>query len=263
MADRPVGSAGTQLTKPPRGHELPDRATLSSRRRFARRQWARRWLAWRRLLVLLVVLLAVVGVVHTVYFSDRLAVKKVEIAGAEELSDEEVLDAAEVPLGEPLATTDLSAIELRVSSLARVRSVEVSRQWPNTLAVSVSEREPVAVVSIGGRLQALDREGVVFASYRRPPPGLPLIETSIGTGSEALAEVASVVVALPTGLRALVDFVRVDSIDTISLNLQDGRTVRWGSAERSTQKASVLEALLDQEAAVYDVTVPEQPTISG
>lgn len=263
MVERPGGSIGTQLTKPPRGRDVPDRATLTSRRRFARRQWARRWLAWRRLLALLVVLLIVVGLVHTVYFSDRLTVKKVEISGSKELTDEQVLDAAEVPLGDPLATADLSAIELRISSLARVRSVEVARQWPNTLAVSVSEREPVAVVSIGGRLQALDREGVVFGSYAQPPADLPRIETSIGTGSEALAEVASVVVALPTALRSLVDFVQVDTIDTINLNLQDGRTVRWGSAERSAQKASVLEALLDQKATVYDVTVPEQPTISG
>ncbi len=263
MASRSGGPAGTQLTRPARGQAPPDRATLSSRRRFARRQWTRRWLAWRRVLAALVVVFLVAGTIHTVYFSDHLAVEKVTVTGVEELTDGQIRAAAEVPLGGPLATADLSAIELRVSSLARVRTAKVSRRWPNTVTVSVEEREPVAVVSINGKLQGLDREGVVFAAFRRAPEGLPRIETSIGTGSEALAEVASVVMALPTSLRSLVDFVRVDSIDTISLNLQDGRTVRWGSAERSSQKASVLEALLDQEATVYDVTVPEQPTISG
>lgn len=255
-------TGGTQLTRTPRGNSGPDRATLTSRKRFARRQWTRRWFAWRRLLVALLVVAVIAATIHTVYFSDRLAVEKVAVDGAGELTDQQVREAAEVPLGGPLATADLDAIALRVRSLARVRDVEIIRRWPHTVAVSVVEREPVAVVSIGGRLRALDRDGVVFASYRSAPVGLPRIETSIGTGSDALAEVASVVVSLPSPLRALIDNVGVESVDAISLNLQGGRVVRWGSAERSDQKASVLEALLDQKARVYDVTVPEQPTIS-
>ncbi len=261
---RPSRGAGTQLRRPGEADgPAPDSATVSARRRFARRQRARRLLAWRPLLGLTAVLALLGGGGYLVYFSDTLAVEKVVVDGVAELRPQQVRAAAEVPIGEPLATADLTAIEYRVRSLARVRTAEATRQWPGTVRIAVTEREAVAVVRIGNRLRALDGEGVVFASYRRAPAGLPRIETAIGTGSEALAEVSSVVVSLPQALRDLVDFVEVETVDQISLRLRDGRTVRWGSAERSSQKAQVLGALLQQSATVYDVTVPEQPTVSG
>src|SRR3712207_9449958 len=65
-----------------------------------------------------------------------------------------------------------------------------SRQWPNAVLVSVEERVAIAVVDIGGRLRGMDAEGVVFRDYRRAPPGLPRVETSIGTTADALREAA-------------------------------------------------------------------------
>ena len=51
-------------------------------------------------------------------------------------------------------------------------------------------------------------------------------------------------------------------MDTISLVLRNGRTILWGSAEDSANKAEVLDVLLDRKAQVYDVSVPGQPTIT-
>ncbi len=56
-------------------------ATIRSRKRFARRQWARRWLAWRRVVALLLLIALMVGAVWLFYFSDVLAVKDVEVHG--------------------------------------------------------------------------------------------------------------------------------------------------------------------------------------
>ena len=74
------------------------------------------------------------------------------------------------------------------------------------------------------------------------------------------AEAAAVVSALPDDLAPRVDHVSVATVDQIELALRDGRTVVWGSAEDSAQKAEVLEVLLGQEASVYDVSVPSNPT---
>jgi cell division protein FtsQ len=54
--------------------------------------------------------------------------------------------------------------------------------------------------------------------------------------------------------------VRAQSMDSITLTLADGRSVRWGSADESQRKVQVLAILLKQKASVYDVSVPEQPT---
>lgn len=240
-----------------------DPTTARSRRRFARRQWARRWLAWKPVVAVVAVVALVVGVLWTVYFSSVLAVEGVEVTGAETVTADQVRAAAAVPTGRPLARVDLAGIERRVEALAVVRSADVSRKWPHQVLIAIEERVAIAVVEIGGRLRGMDASGVVFRDYRRAPAGLPRVETSTGTPAEALQEAAKVISALPGDLATTVDHVEVETIDQISLVLRDGRIVRWGSAEQSDEKARVLPDLLEIDARVYDVSVPGQPTTSG
>jgi cell division protein FtsQ len=238
-----------------------DRSTRRTRRRFARRQWRRRWLAWRYVLAVVLVL-AVVGVgIYAVWFSSWLAVDHIEVSGAQTVSAGDLRTRSGIDEGEPLARVDLARAERRIGALAVVKSVSVTRQWPHGVLISVQEREPIAVVEIGGQLRGMDEDGVVFRTYKKAPPGLPRVETSIGTTSDALKEAAKVVAALPQDLSLQVDHVGVETIDQISLVLKDGRTVVWGSADQSATKAEVLATLLATvQAQVYDVSVPSKPT---
>ena len=239
-----------------------ERAALQTRRRFARRQWRRRWLAWKYVVTGTVLLVLVVGGLVTVYFSDALAVDGVEVTGEKSLSDDDVRAAAQVPLGEPLARVDLDRIRNRVLGLAVVRSVEVSRQWPHEVLIAVEERTAVAVVKVAGKLRGLDEDGVVFGTFAKAPAGLPLVETKASTSGEALREAALVAAALPGDLAERVDHVVVETVDMITLELKGGREVRWGSSAQSEQKARVLETLLLQKATTYyDVSVPGNPTL--
>lgn len=243
-------------------HGAADEHTVRlARRRFARRQWARRWLAWRGLLVLLGVLAAVAGVVWLVFYSSVLAVKGVRVEGLDVLEPAQVRRVAAVPIGEPLAAVGLEAVEARVESLAAVESVDVARSWPDRVVISVVEREAVAVVERDGRIRGVDADGVLFRGYASRPAGLPVVRISAGTRTEALAEAARVIDALPGDLAADVAHLSVRTVDSISLELRNGRTVFWGSAEDSASKAEVLAVLLRQKASVYDVSVPGQPTI--
>jgi cell division protein FtsQ len=45
------------------------------------------------------------------------------------------------------------------------------------------------------------------------------------------------------------------------LTLADGRTVIWGTNERTDEKAQKLAALLTQPGHVYDVSSPDLPTV--
>jgi cell division protein FtsQ len=258
MRDAVKSRADTTGTAP-----AADPATIRSRKRFARRQWARRWLAWRRVVALLLLMALMVGAVWLFYFSDVLAVEDVEVQGTRTLSSEEVREVAAVPSGLPLARVDLDAIRARVEALAVVRDADVTRTWPDGVLVDVEERVAIAVIEIGGRTRGMDAEGVVFRDYPKPPPGMPQVRTSTDTRSDALREAALVVEALPTEISRRVDHVEVATIDQISLVLRDGKTVVWGSAEESDAKAEVLAGLLQQPASKYDVSVPAQPTTSG
>jgi cell division protein FtsQ len=244
-------------------HTPEERAALQTRRRFARRQWARRWLAWKYVVAALLLVVLVGGGSYAVFFSDALAADGVEVTGERTLTDDQVREVAQVPLGDPLARVDLDAIQRRVESLPVVKSAEVSRQWPHDVLIEVEERTAVAVVEIAGSLRGLDAEGIVFGTYREAPDGLPRVRTTATTSGDALREAALVVAALPSDLAARVNHVEVLTVDQIALELKDGRRVRWGSSAQSDEKAKVLEALLLQDAQVYDVSVPGNPTTSA
>jgi len=157
---------------------------------------------------------------------------------------------------------DLDRADARVGSLAEVRSVDVTRAWPDGVRIEVVERTAVAVVDISGRLRGLDADGVVFREYRTAPKGMPRVRPGAAAGTDALKEAATVVSALPQDLASRIDHVEVATVDQITLVMRDRRRVMWGSAEESALKAQVVDRLLAaQEASVYDVSVPGNPTI--
>lgn len=236
------------------------RAELRTRQRFARRQWARRWMRWKYLLASVLLVALVVTAAWLVFFSSVLAVTKVEVAGNELLSDRKVLRIAEVPDGEQLALVDLADAARRVSTLSEVKDVDVTRAWPDGVLITVTERTAIAVVDLAGKIRGLDAEGIVFRDYASAPPGLPRVRPTTSAGTDALKEAAGVVSALPDDLAARVDHVEVQTIDQITLVLRDERQVLWGSADESALKATVLVTLLaNQDAKVYDVSVPGSP----
>ena len=238
-----------------------ERAARRTRRRFLRRQWARRWLSLRRVLVAVAVVALVGTSIWLVLFSATLQVVTVEVVGNRLLSDRAVRTIADVPLGEQLALVDLDRATGRVSSLAEVRSVDVTRSWPDGVRIEVEERTAVAVVELAGRLRGLDADGVVFRDYKAVPRGMPRIRPTTSAGTDALRESATVVAALPADLGDRVDFVTVETIDQITLVLRDGREVVWGSADESALKAEVIDRLLAEKGTVYDVSVPASPTV--
>jgi cell division protein FtsQ len=262
VRSRSKDDSATTATDLTTSRAATDPAAERTRRRFARRQWRRRWLAWRFVLVILLVALLIGGGVWAVWFSSWLAVDQVEVSGAQTASADDIRARADIETGQQLVRVDLAEAAARVRSMAVVKTVEVTRQWPDRILVSIEERVAIAVVDIGGRLRGMDAEGVVFRDYKRAPPGLPRVETSIGTTSEALREAAAVISALPESLTLIVDHVLVETVDQISLVLRDGRVVIWGSSADSETKAEVLEELLKTPAQVYDVSVPSRPTTS-
>lgn len=228
---------------------------------FNRRRWTASLRRWRSLLIGVLVLAVLVTGVWLVFFSSVVTVRGVDVVGNRTVSSAQIERVARAPIGTPLARADLSAVRARVEAIAAVKSVSVSRSWLHTIRIEVTERTPVAVVSRGAGLQAVDLDGVLFGSYAAEPKDLPLIRTSPGVTAEVLAEAAKVVHSLRADIAAKVRYVDVASIDEITLRLSHGPKVQWGSAEDSEEKAQVLAVFLRQSPHVseIDVSVPGKP----
>ncbi len=189
-----------------------------------------------------------------------LGVQTVTVSGTERLDPATVRAVAAVPAGEPLATLDAGAVAARLEKLPVVRSVEVDRRWPRTVAIVVHERVAAAVQQRGPAFALVDRSGVVFDQVDRRPNGLPLVSAPVDAGPSALRAALDVLDVLPASVAGEVRQVRATGPDDVRLQLSKGRTVVWGSAERGARKAAVLAVLLTRKASVYDVSAPDAPT---
>lgn len=230
---------------------------VESAQRFGaatREKRTRRWLV----LVAVVVLAALAAWV--LWFSSLLSVREVRVLGAVAVSADQVLTAADVPVGVPLARVDVAGIEGRVGAIPRVGAVEVRRGWPDVLVVVITERTPIAVAREGSAYVYLDATGARFGSAAVPANGMPVV---VASGDVPAASALAVVDALPAALRRSVTTVTARTRDDVVLTLADGVTVRWGSAEQSDRKAAVLAGLLHVKARSYDVSAPDLPTSRG
>jgi cell division protein FtsQ len=230
--------------------------------RFARRQWRRRLRALRPYAVGLLVVGLVGFAVWAVFFSTWLAVDDVEVDGAELLTADEVVSTADIQLGTPLARVDLDDVTERIEDIPEVAEASVHRSWPHTVTITVTERTPLAAVRQRGEWWVMDREGVVFRKTGEQDPSVPIVQLPNSLGPEALGEVAEVVESLPEDLLDQTKRVHAVTMDSITVKLDGRREIVWGSAAESGRKVEVLRVLLEKPGRVYDVSVPEQPTIS-
>lgn len=223
----------------------------------------RRWLPQRTSMRVLlsagaVAVVAVVAVM-TVWFTPALSVRHIEVRGMDQVPEAEIVGALGVDDGTPLMQVDTRAAAQGVAGIARVARVSVHRDFPSTLDVDVTERTPVAYVDADDGPHLIDEDAVDFAQAD-PPPGLPQIvmDDPADTGLER--SVLGMVVDLPEQLRGRIARITVASPADVSFGLDDGRTLRWGSVDRSGLKARVALAVLEQPGETVDVSSPNLPT---
>lgn len=208
------------------------------------------------------------------YGSNWFRIERVSADGARVLTDKQILHAAAVNEGEPLLSVDREAVEKRLlATLPRLAKADVVRAWPDGIGLHVTERRPELVLRKAGKYVEVDAEGVRFATSATRPRNAPLLvmraqesETESHFGVKRLRkEAVRVASALPARVAAETRVVKVRSYDHISLELNDGRIVLWGSGDRGESKSASLLALMKaaKNAQYFDVSVPSAPAASG
>lgn len=209
--------------------------------------------------VVLTVTTVALGLV--LYFTPAMSARSVVVVGDGAVSRDEVLGAADIRLGTPLLQIDTDEVADRVAGIRRVASARVQREYPSTVRITIVERIPVVVKDFGDGPHLFDRDGVDFATGP-PPPGLPYIDVEDpGPTDPPTTAALQVMTALRPEVVAQVSRVAAPSVSSITLTLTDGRTVVWGTTDRTGEKAEKLAALLTQPGRVYDVSSPDLPTV--
>lgn len=215
-----------------------------------------RMLVW---LILLTITSVVLGLV--LYFTPVMSARSLVVTGTGAVTREEVVDVAQVRIGTPLLQIDTDAVADRVAGIRRVASARVQREYPSTLRITIVERVPVVVKDFPDGPHLFDRDGVDFATAP-PPPALPYIDVdNPGPADPPTRAALEVMTALRPEVAAQVGRIAAPSVASITLTLADGRTVVWGTTDRTDEKAEKLAALLTQPGRVYDVSSPDLPTV--
>ena len=94
-----------------------------------------------------------------------LQVDRIVVHGNERLSTDEVLTLLNGLRGQSLIATDLETWRLQMLSSPWVRTAELRRSLPSTVDVFLSEKEPLGIARVRGRMYLLDDGGGFIDEY--------------------------------------------------------------------------------------------------
>jgi cell division protein FtsQ len=113
--------------------------------------------------------------------SAGLEVKRVLLRGAHQTAHDEIIDALGPIVGGSILQLSLDEARARIEELGWVRSAAVTRLLPDTVSISIRERDPAAVWQIKGDLHLIDKDGALIREVdANEYSNLPLI---VGVGA--------------------------------------------------------------------------------
>jgi cell division protein FtsQ len=265
-----AGGGAAPRRRPPADRRIADRRKAIVAARVRRR---RRILGWA-----LAALALAVGVAYLIR-TPLFGLSAVRVDGAGAVSRAEVLEAGQVRLGEPYLGLDLDAIRDRVAALPRVAAVRVTRDYPSSLRITLTERPPVASVSAGSVYWLVAADGTVLDAAASRPRGLPYVASvplpaGVGPGTRLppgneLANALTALGGMTPRLKAQVTGVDARSLDSLEFTLEDGTRVLYGLAvDQPAKDAAVLLVRRTlqregREAQRIDVRNPSAPTVKA
>jgi cell division protein FtsQ len=211
--------------------------------------------------VLSLVILVIVAVV-----SPLLAVREIEVVGANRVSAASILKDLNSLKGKPLPQITSDELAAKLSKYELIDSVSAVALPPSKLRVVVVERTAIAIVNINGIDYLYDAAGVQLGRATSTDllptidhPGNPATST-------AFSQAISVILSLPVALLPKIDKITAMSKDNVVLHLRDySQKILWGDASQPALKAKVLSALLNHYAKhfgqTFDVSAPSQPSV--
>jgi cell division protein FtsQ len=87
--------------------------------------------------------------------------KNIEVSSAKRLTQEEILALAGVEAGQDMARMNLKRMGEQLAQNPWVETVRIHRYFPDRLSITITEREPLAIVNMGF-IYYLDKKGTVF-----------------------------------------------------------------------------------------------------
>ena len=190
-----------------------------------------------------------------------LAVDDVLVEGRHRTDAGAILAALEVERGLPILAFDPHAAKQRLEALPWVAKAAVERRLPSWIYVSLTERQPLALWQLDGKLTVIDSDGTVIPGAKIERfASLPLV-----VGQDAPAHAADLLALLDSepNLRPLVTAAFRVSGRRWNLRLEGGIDVQLPEAGADLAWAKLAEVerqqqVLERDVIVSDLRLPDR-----
>lgn len=206
--------------------------------------------------------------------SPPLKLRRIEVAGNEKVSKDEVAAASGLVAGVHLLTLSTADVSTRVEALPWIRTSRVERIIPSKVRITVTERQPAAEVLVSEAQLLVDREGVVLETASGDTSFVKIADLPTRAARPGdritlaqLREALEIFEALDPEIRMRTALVRAATVDRITLELEEGTSIIYGAGEKTEEKNFAIKALLAQaetegrRLARIDVRVPKRPAV--
>jgi cell division protein FtsQ len=194
------------------------------------------------------------------------SVEDVMVLGRDRTTVADILGALQVKRGAPILAASPIEAKVRLEALPWVRSAAVARLLPDTIAVEITERKPMALWQHGGKFELIDEEGKMLPVEQLGQfSSLPVL---VGEGApEAGAELLAMLAEEPALRDRVAASVRV-SDRRWNLRMDNGIDVELPeeNAETAWRELARLErtyGLLERDIRRVDLRLPDRMVLQS
>jgi len=211
-------------------------------------------------------------VVYFLLSSPYLAIRSVQVEGARLLTGEKIRNLANIPIGSNIFRVALGKAADRLVQEPLIRQVWIGRSLPDTIAIRITERQPIVTLQTQGRLWEIDAENIPCRRVSRPDPRRPLIvferplQVAPGQPIEGEAFKAAMFCADFAARKKLflMTKIEVDQNGNLCLNMDKGVQVKLGRCFDLPEKLGILELVwrdprVRYDSVYLDLTCPTKP----
>ena len=210
-----------------------------------------RWSVPLRLFIAFLPIVIVAGATYAVMESSFFKVQ-----GARSLDQHAVAELTRLQ-GQSMLTLSTGGARERLLAIPSVLAVDIERDWPSTVVVTVLEREPVAYWSVGGHDFPVDQEGVVLSGGAPSGPAPRIVEVTPGrvlnpgdrVHPDAVAFAQRIMAESPQFLEANVTELEYQAGVGVTVIFDGGLRVTFGDDRSYDYKIAVLSELLRELAS--------------
>ncbi|MEG6616433.1 FtsQ-type POTRA domain-containing protein [Peptococcaceae bacterium 1198_IL3148] len=181
-------------------------------------------------------------------------VRNIQVVGRSEISQQELVKLSGIVLGTNIFKLDLKTGQEKISLLPAVKEVELTRKFPSTIIISITERQPVAFLPLNKSFIEIDNEGIYLRQGEINKKDIPIItgftidEVKPGQKvSDEKVDIALMVIdQLPEKLVSQLSEIHIDQHNKIIIYTINGIQGRLGLPTEIAQKGDMFVQVLNQ-----------------